>query len=282
MARIQREGIAEQIMKRLRDQIHAGVLRHGQALPSTRKLAEEWDVSINTINNALAPLIAEGLIVSRDRSGRTVNAPGQSPASDETRPPRPEVPQLVLVGGYAGSGKTELGRMIVRLTGWAMLDKDTTTRPVVEAALETLGIPPSDREGDTYLNVVRPAEYEALLNSVTENLECGVSVVATAPFVRELKDKAWLDRLDAQCRMLPADLTVVWVACDAESMRSYLRHRGAARDSWKLSHWSDYLARIDLGYEPPHEHIRIDNSLGGRPLQDQARDLVARIQRHAS
>jgi DNA-binding transcriptional regulator YhcF (GntR family) len=282
MARIQREGIAEQITKQIRDQVHAGKLRHGQALPSTRQYAEEWGVSLNTINKALAPLMEEGLIVSRDRAGRTVNAPGQSPASEEERSPKPTVPQLVLVGGYAGSGKTELGRMLVRLTGWAILDKDTTTRPVVEAALEVLGIPPSDREGDVYKNVIRPAEYEALMNTVTENIECGVSVVATAPFVSELKDKAWLDRLDAQCRALPADLTIVWVACDADSMRSYIKHRGAARDSWKLSHWDEYLGGIDLGFEPTHDHVRLDNSLGSRPLHDQARELIERIQRQAS
>jgi DNA-binding transcriptional regulator YhcF (GntR family) len=282
MARVRREGVAEQITKQLRDQIHAGSLRHGQALPSTRTLAADYDVSLNTINNALAPLIAEGLIVSRDRSGRTVNAPGQ-PRSPEAEPaPRPQVPELVLAGGYAGSGKTELGRMIARLTGWAMLDKDTITRPVVEAALEKFGIPPSDRESDTYREVVRPAEYEALMNSITENLECGVSVVATAPFISELHDQAWLDRLDAQCRALPARLTIVWVACDADSMRSYLKRRGAARDSWKLSHWENYLAVIDLGFAPPHEHVRIDNSLGSRPLHDQARDLIARIRSDAS
>jgi DNA-binding transcriptional regulator YhcF (GntR family) len=282
MAQITREGIAEQIAKRIREQIHAGVLRHGQALPSTRKLADEWGVSVNTINNALAPLAAEGLVVSRDRSGRTVNAPGQIPAALDMRVPKPQVPQVVLIGGYAGSGKTELGRMIARLTGWAVLDKDTTTRPVVEAALETLGMPPSDRESDTYLDVVRPAEYEALMNAVTENIDCGVSIVATAPFLRELKDRAWLDRLDAQCRALPADLTIVWVSCDADSMRSYLKHRGAARDSWKLAHWNEYLERIDPEFVPAHEHVSIDNSLGSRPLHDQAQDLVARIQRRAS
>jgi hypothetical protein len=65
-------------------------------------------------------------------------------------------------------------------------------------------------------------------------------------------------------------------------MRSYLRHRGAARDSWKLAHWDEYLAGIDLDFQPEHEHVRIDNSLGSRPLHDQAQDLVARIHRHAS
>ena len=38
-------------------------------------------------------------------------------------------------------------------TGWPMLDKDTMTRPVVEAALEITGQPPNDRESETYLKV---------------------------------------------------------------------------------------------------------------------------------
>jgi DNA-binding GntR family transcriptional regulator len=70
-----REGLAEQIGRKIRDQILTGVLTHGQALPSTRQLADEWDVSVNTINAALAPLIADGLVLSRDRVGRVVNAP---------------------------------------------------------------------------------------------------------------------------------------------------------------------------------------------------------------
>jgi predicted kinase len=169
-----------------------------------------------TINAALAPLITEGLVISRDRAGRTVNAP------DQQEPPtvlKPEQPQVVLAGDYAGSGKTEFGRMVVRETGWGMFDKDTITRDVVEAALEALGQPGSDRESPTYLNIIRPAEYRALMAAMAENVACGASVVVTAPFLRELTDRAWLDRTKAQCDDLGAQLNVVWVACDAESMR---------------------------------------------------------------
>lgn len=273
-ARLTREGIAEQITRHIRDQIHAGVLRHGQALPSTRQLADEWDVSVKTINSALAPLAAEGLVIARDRAGRTVNAPDQV---EPVRQARPSKPQVILIGGYAGSGKTELGRMLVRATGFAILDKDTTTRPVVEAALEMLGQSPSDREGPVYLTKIRPAEYEALMSAVEENMECGASTVVTAPFLRELTDRAWLDRVNAQVEALGACLTVVWVSCDAESMRTYLRHRGAARDAWKLAHWDDYVASINLGFRPDCDHVVVENSRGSRPLHDQVKELTERM-----
>ena len=270
-----REGVAEQITRQIRDSIHAGRLRHGQALSSTRQLAEEWDVSPKTINAALAPLITEGLVISRDRAGRTVNAPWQEEALAVVKPERP---QVVLIGGYAGSGKTELGRMIVRETGWGMFDKDSTTRAVVEAALVALGQPPSDRESDTYLNIIRPAEYEALMDAMAENAACGASVVVTAPFLRELSNPGWLSQVRSRCDDLGTVLNVVWVACDAESMRGYIKHRGAQRDEWKLAHWDAYLASIDLGFRPPGSHVVIDNSRGySRTLHDQVKELVSNM-----
>lgn len=272
-----REGVAEQITRQLRDSIQAGRLRHGQALASTRQMAEEWGVSAKTINAALAPLIAEGLVISRDRAGRTVNAPDQQETPAVLKPERP---QVVLAGGYAGSGKTEFGRMVVRQTGWGMFDKDTTTRAVVEAALEALGQPSSDRESPTYLNIIRPAEYEAVMSAMAENVECGASVVVTAPFLRELSDRAWLDQAKARCDDLGAQLNVVWVACDAESMRAYIKRRDARRDDWKLANWDSYLASINLNFRPDFPHVVVDNSLGyGRPLRDQVKDLISSLVR---
>jgi hypothetical protein len=164
---------------------------------------------------------------------------------------------------------------MARASGWPILDKDTLTRPVVEAALELLGESPDDREGDTYLKVVRPNEYAALVAAATENLECGVSAIVTAPFLREFADQAWLDRISARCAEMSATATWVWVYCDADSMRSYLRHRGALRDAWKLANWAEYLDMIDLDFRPPVPHHVVDNSLGGAPLQTQAAELLS-------
>ena len=259
------------IAQAIRNDIHAGRLLHGRQLPSTRDLASEWGTSVATINRAMDILADEGLVLSRARSSRIVNFP--QPAEAERKRPK-----VLLIGGYAGSGKTELGRIITRQTGWAILDKDTTTRPVVEAALDRLGTSAHDRESDTYMSIIRPAEYQALLATVVENVQCGASVVATAPFVRELQDGAWCDLVATTMNALEADLQTIWVRCDAESMHTYLQRRRASRDKAKLATWEDYVQSVDLQYRPLLPHHIVDNSTGTpQSLQDQAVDVLSLI-----
>ncbi|WP_433298977.1 GntR family transcriptional regulator [Actinoplanes sp. CA-030573] len=267
------ESRTRQVARNIRTAIEAGQLRDGQALPSTRELAKQWNVSVFTINEAMKMLIDEGLVVSESRSKRTVHAPDQRQRNDL----RAGAPHVLLIGGYAGSGKSELGRIIARETGWPLIDKDTITRPVVEAALELLGLSPNDRESDPYLNIVRPREYEALMATMVENLECGNSVIATAPFIREFSDRAWIDRTRERLSGSNASMSLVWVHCDAETMHLYLRGRGAARDAGKLGDWSSYLANITIGFRPDAPHHVIENSASSTPLQQQARELIAAL-----
>lgn len=260
--------LPDQIARLLRNDIEAGVLRHGQALPSTRAMAEEWGVSAFTISEAMRPLIAEGLVVPKSRSMRVVNSPG-------TRVATPGLPpQMLVIGGYAGSGKTELGRVLSKASGWPILDKDTMTRPVVESALEVHGLPSYDRESATYMGTIRPREYEALLATANENLACGVSVILTAPFLTEFRNPAWIERTQAACDTFGAQSTFVWMRCDADAMRTYLRRRGAARDTGKLERWDDYLQTLDLDFTPAFPHVVIDNSVDSEPLQAQATRLL--------
>ncbi|GAB3472299.1 GntR family transcriptional regulator [Actinophytocola sediminis] len=265
------ESAHQQIARHLRNDIAAGELRHGQPLPSTRELADEWDVSVFTINEAMKVLSEEGLVISKPRVGRVVHAPDVA----EKERQRVMRSQLLLIGGYAGSGKTALGRIIARETGWPILDKDTLTRPVVEAGLECMGLSPNDRESEGYLMTMRPREYEALYAAWIENVECGNSAIVTAPFIREFNDSAWLNRVEATCVDLNVDVTIVWVYCDAESMFTYVRHRGAARDAAKLADWTAYLSSIDTQFRPLVNHHLIDNSGSGTPLQIQARKLLS-------
>jgi DNA-binding transcriptional regulator YhcF (GntR family) len=268
--RLQRGTSAEAIARHLRTEIESGTFRHEQQLPSTRALAAEWDTSVATITRAMQTLIGEGLVVSRDRSSRVVNYPGEQRQARMKQ----QAPTIVVIGGYAGSGKTELGRILARLTGWPVFDKDSATRPVVEMALQELGSSPNDRESELYLTKVRPAEYEALRTLTAENVACGNSAIMTAPFIRELRDPAWTRTLEADAETLEATLRVVWLRCDDASMQTYLRRRGAARDTYKLGHWDDYAAGLDHAFTPAIAHDVIDNSLDSPPLREQAAQLL--------
>jgi predicted kinase len=270
---VRSEALHIQVARHIRNDIEAGVIKDGDVLPSTRELAAQWDVSVFTISEAMKLLVSEGLVVTKSRSKRIVQAPDPG-RGGEIRLIRPTV---VIIGGYAGSGKTELGRILARATGWSLLDKDTMTRPVVEAALELIGQPPNDRESEAYLTLVRPREYEATMAAAHENVECGNSVLLTAPFIHEMGNSAWVERTRAQFAASGARIELVWVYCDPDTMHSYLRHRAAARDAAKLADWQGYLSAIDLGLRPAAPHHLVDNSATSTPLQSQADELLAAV-----
>jgi GntR family transcriptional regulator len=68
----------QQIADRLRTQISNGTLDPGQRLPSEPDLAAEYDASRNTVRLAIALLINQGLVVSRQGMGTFVQ--------EDTRP----------------------------------------------------------------------------------------------------------------------------------------------------------------------------------------------------
>lgn len=184
----------------------------------------------------------------------------------------PNQPSLLLIGGFAGSGKSEFAKFISQLTGWPLLDKDPLTRPLVERLLTELGCDPNDRQSETYRTEVRPLEYQCLMESILANVECGISTVATAPFISEMTDPVWMRRLTNRCAAHQVEVTPIWLECDADSMREYIAFRSAARDAWKLSNWTDYVDGIDLDLRPVVPHLVVDNRYGSAiAVADQAR-----------
>ncbi|MGW5318933.1 GntR family transcriptional regulator [Nocardia thailandica] len=266
------------IAQAIRNDIEAGRLRDGQRLPTTRELAAEWKASQRTITEAMDLLAREGYVASRSRSGRIVTTPTAVSLSLSS-PVRPIRPRIVFVGGYPGSGKSEFARTLARTTNWPILDKDTIARPLIEPALEDLGESVNDRESDTYLSRIRPREYEALEGVINDNVEVGNSAIATAPYIREFTDKAWLERVIARAETYDAECTFVWVRCSLDTMLMYLRRRGAGRDTAKLADWDRYSAGLDLDFRPEVPHVVIDNDPDSPPLRTQAQQLVESFRR---
>ncbi|MGH2733251.1 MAG: AAA family ATPase [Actinomycetota bacterium] len=189
-----------------------------------------------------------------------------------------QAPLLVLIGGFAGSGKTEFGRFLTGITGWTHLDKDALTRPLVESLLSSLDADPNDRHTPIYNEQVRPVEYRCLLTAAFNNLDNRVSTVLTAPFLREMPDQSWLRSITRRCATLGVDVVLIWVDADIETMCTYLQSRDAARDTWKLNHWDSYLNSIDLSLRPRYPHFVVDNSQNAAvSLADQAQRLASLV-----
>lgn len=187
-------------------------------------------------------------------------------------------PSLILVGGYAGSGKTEFGQALARITGWVVIDKDVTARPMTEQLLLARGGDPNDRHSELYLKHVRPLEYLSTMEAAYRSLEGQLSTVVTAPFLRELMDKSWCSLLFRHCATLGADVACVWLDCDLLTMHDHIRQRGAARDAWKLANWNEYQAKVDVRMRPCIPHIVVDNrSDAAIDLAHQAATIAERV-----
>lgn len=177
-------------------------------------------------------------------------------AADEARP------TLLLVCGYAGSGKSEFARFVSRMTGWPVLDKDPLARPLVERLLAAAGCEPDDRHSVFYREQVRPQEYACLMAAADACAEAGASAVLSAPFVAEVTDPGWLERLAERCAAHGTDVSVAWVHSDPETMHEHITFRAAARDRWKLGHWDAYAAGLDPDLRPAGPHLLVDNRGG--------------------
>ena len=154
--------------------------------------------------------------------------------------------RLILVGGHAGSGKTVIGEVLARNLG-VLIDKDTVSRYFTERLLQELGCDKDDRESPTYISEVRDLEYRTMMHHAEENLSLGNSVVCAAPFVSEFMSPSWVNECEVMASLCGARLERIWVHSDDSSALHRLTARGASRDKWKLSNWTEYLART------PHE-----------------------------
>ncbi|WP_334148108.1 MocR-like pyridoxine biosynthesis transcription factor PdxR [Hyphomicrobium sp.] len=96
------ETLQEQAFEQIRSHILSGRLRPGMSLPPTRQLAEQLNISRNTISLAYDRLAAEGYIESRGRAGTFVSRalPDESLSADvrsgSTNGPKLDLPSPLL------------------------------------------------------------------------------------------------------------------------------------------------------------------------------------------
>lgn len=111
----------QQIADRLRAQIGSGALQPGERLPSEPDLATEFDASRNTVRLAIALLINQGLVVSRQGLGTFVVEPTKPFTALLSRthaPPSEQHASMSLPVVSPAADESEMVRLIVE-TGTA-------------------------------------------------------------------------------------------------------------------------------------------------------------------
>ena len=184
--------------------------------------------------------------------------------------------KLILIGGFPGSGKTHIGRILAKNVQAVFLDKDTISRFFTEALLGYLGCEPSDRESDLYIEKVRNHEYSTMMKLAMENLEVGNSVICSAPFILEFQSDKWVKDCSFDSSRMNAKLVAIWVHVDEITANERLIHRGAIRDNWKLGNWSAYTEqRPHVIPDFAFDCYLIDNSSDQKePLNKQVEDFI--------
>ncbi|MGN1338852.1 MAG: PLP-dependent aminotransferase family protein [Oscillospiraceae bacterium] len=97
ISRSRKESLYEQLYTEIKQAILAGRITDGTKLPSKRAQAERLGISVVTVENAYAQLLAEGYITARERSGYYVCAgevPGleSAPAAESAPTEQPDLP----------------------------------------------------------------------------------------------------------------------------------------------------------------------------------------------
>ena len=91
----------EQLYNALAQDIRSGALQPGKALPGRRTMAAQLGISTNTVDTAYQMLAAEGLAVTRPRSGFFVQETGgmlhtaRSTAWFPPQKPRPKIQSAI-------------------------------------------------------------------------------------------------------------------------------------------------------------------------------------------
>ena len=153
-------------------------------------------------------------------------------------------PQVFIVIGPAGSGKSSVSKALAAEFGTVFLDKDVVCGPLTEALLEIAGTDPAGRDDNpVYQDRVMDLEYQTLLAIAGDNLRLGRSVVLDVPFGRYLPDADFLTANAGAHAWPDAEWIVVRVAVDGESVRRRVEARGLSRDRWKLENWDEFWAR---------------------------------------
>lgn len=124
------------------------------------------------------------------------------------------------------------------------LDKDTLI--VLSKQIFKVAGQPYDRSSAFFQANIRDYEYDCVLALAMEALDYDDIVLINAPFTQEVRDNAFIANLKAKLAEKGATLAVIWVETSPEVVHQRMIDRNSDRDTWKLTHWDEYIKQCNF------------------------------------
>ena len=171
-----------------------------------------------------------------------------------------KVKKMILVTSPPACGKTYISKQLAKnLKHVVYLDKDTLiplSNRVFAAAGEEI-----NRSSDFFEKNIRNYEYETIVDLGLEALDYDDIVLINAPFTREVHDEAFLERFRTRLAQKDARLEIIWVVTRPEICHERMIARNSDRDTWKLSHWAEYMKTVDSAIPEPLQRLDAGHDL---------------------
>lgn len=179
--------------------------------------------------------------------------------------------KMILVTSPPACGKTRLSkRLAAALDHVVYLDKDTLI--TLSKQIFRVAGQPYDRSSDFFEENIRDYEYETILNLGFEALRYADTVLINAPFSREIRDAAYVQSLRDKLSEYNAKLCAIWIVTDVVVCKARMMKRKSDRDTWKITHWDEYIKRIN--FEIP-EALRLEGQPDSLLLYYNSDDTLA-------
>ncbi|MBQ8983309.1 MAG: ATP-binding protein [Lachnospiraceae bacterium] len=183
---------------------------------------------------------------------------------------------LILVTSPPACGKTFVTRQLAKaLNNCVYLDKDTLI--VLSKQIYKVANQEYDRSSDFFHKEIRDYEYYAIMDIALEALEYNDTVLINAPFKTEIRDKKWLQEMDAKLAKRDAELVVVWVNTSVEVCHQRMIKRNSDRDKWKLEHWDEYVASQNYDAPTDIKNLIIFENSSEEEFEQSIKDAVKQL-----
>lgn len=187
--------------------------------------------------------------------------------------------KLILVTSPPACGKTFVAKELAKaLNHVVYLDKDTLiclSKQIFAVAGEKY-----NRSSDFFEEHIRNYEYEAIVDLALEALDYNDIALINAPFTREVRDLKYMDGLKEKLSEKGASLVVIWVETSVEVCKQRMIDRNSDRDTWKLTHWDEYIAgcnfEIPMSLNDPNEKdgLLIFKNSSQKEFEESMRNIV--------